>query len=261
MLTQSEIDQYQEAGYVIPSAFRLESRELERLTGGVQSVLDDNPDVPPDRLINCHLDAAPPYGVNGYGGFGDLARDPRILDMVQQLLGPDLILWSTHLFCKPGEKGREVPWHQDGQYWPIRPLATCTAWVALDKVDIGNGAMKVLPGSHRKGDYRHFQDDSPDLTLNQVIDPEQYDEADAVHLELEPGQLSLHDVHLVHGSAANTSGRRRAGLALRYMPASASFRRDLPIGGAKFDWATIPIELVRGRAIDETNDFRAGHPA
>lgn len=259
MLSQTEIESYKRDGYVIPAAFRLAEDECEVLREGLDQVLAKNPGVPPDRLINVHLNGKPPYGAQGFTGFEVLSRDERILDMVEQVAGPDLILWLTHLFCKPPVKGREVPWHQDGQYWPIRPHATCTVWLALDDVDRENGAMRVIPGSHKQGTYRHRTDLSPNLTLNQVAENEQFDESEARYIELKTGQVSLHDIDILHGSAANTSGRRRAGLALRYLPTTAWFRRDLQMPSAKLDWGLLPLSLVRGVNRNEGNDLEVGH--
>jgi ectoine hydroxylase-related dioxygenase (phytanoyl-CoA dioxygenase family) len=72
-------------------------------------------------------------GVRGSRAFLDLARDPEIVELVSGVLGEDLILWGCHVFCKPAAEGYETPWHQDGHYWPIRPLANCTVWVALEE--------------------------------------------------------------------------------------------------------------------------------
>ena len=92
---------------------------------------------------------------------------------------------------------------------------------ALDTVDQDNSAMRIIPGSHQHGPFRHTTDLSNALTLNQVADTSQFDENTAQYIELQPGQVSLHDIGVLHGSAANTSGRRRTGLALRYMPSTA----------------------------------------
>ena len=97
------------------------------------------------------------------------------------------------------------------------------------------------------------------LTLSQVIGDDQLADKDVRYIELEPGQVSLHDVGIVHGSAANTSGRRRAGLAMRYMPATSGFYRDEDMPLSKFDWSTLPIELVKGDNINSINDFHIGH--
>jgi ectoine hydroxylase-related dioxygenase (phytanoyl-CoA dioxygenase family) len=193
----------------------------------------------------------------------EAARHPSILDLLEQILGPDLVLWITRVLCKPAAKGREVPWHQDGEYWLMRPLATCSVWIALDRVSVANGCMRVIPGSHlRKELYRHHVTDRENLVLNLELDRDQFDESTAVNIELEPGQMSLHDVRLIHGSLANTSGERRAALIMRYMPATSYYdrsqvakRRD----NSPFNIFDQPLWLMRG--VDRTgkNDFVRGH--
>ena len=183
----------------------------------------DNPDILPDRLSNSHLDGAAPYGVRGQKGFYDIAHGSRILDMAEAVLGPDLILMLTHLFCKPAGGSRAVPWHQDGPFWPVDPLVSCSVWVAIDKVDDENGAMRVIPGSHH-GNYRaHHLVEDPNLSLNREIDLTYEEERKAVTIELKPGQVSLHDIGLIHGSGANASPRHRAGA-----PASLSVTSRRP---------------------------------
>ena len=105
--------------------------------------------------------------------------------------------------------GARVPWHQDGEYWPIRPPATVTVWIALDRVDRGNGAMQWVPGSHRVGYFKHRNVANPQFALDNEIDDPRFDPRAARYNELEPGELSLHDVLLVHGSEPNTSSRRQ----------------------------------------------------
>ena len=157
-----------------------------------------------------------------------------------------------------------MPWHQDGQYWPIRPLATCTVWVAIDDSVIENGCLRVIPGSHKSSTlFEHCNSERERLTLNQEVTPEHMPADEPVDVELNAGQMSLHDVYLVHGSNENTSTKRRAGVAIRYMPATSRFRRDLipPSDSAGFmvDFSKRPIWLVRGRDVSETNDFVVGH--
>ena len=193
-----------------------------------------------------------------------MARDPEIVDLVAQVLGPDVILWGCHVFCKPGGDGYETPWHQDGHYWPIRPLATCTVWVALDRSDKSNGCLRVIPGSQAgKQLHEHLHEDRTDLVLQQRMAAGAFDEKDAVDLELEPGQMSMHDVYMIHGASANRSPRRRAGVALRYMPATSLFDRALKPHdgktGVPVAFAKRPLWLLRGQ--DRAgNDFKVGHP-
>ena len=99
MLTTSEIESYREDGFVIPRHFRLSETELERLRDAVDSVISTNPDTPTDFLFNVHLDRLPPLRLVGHSAFSTLVTDDNILDMVEQLIGPDIINWATHLFC------------------------------------------------------------------------------------------------------------------------------------------------------------------
>ena len=256
MLTTAEIETYHREGYVIPQDFRLGDDEVQRLRDALDAVLADNPDIMPDRIMNPHLNGGKPYGVRGQKAFHDLVHDPRILAMAQDVMGPDLILLFTHLFCKPAESSRIVPWHQDGPFWPVKPMASCTIWVALDGVDEDNGAMKVIPGSHKGEAIEHELLDDPNSTLNRELKIEDVDEGAAELIELKAGQLSLHDIGLIHASAANTSGRRRAGLALRYMPATSCMYRAMPNAAAS--WEDMPMELVAGENRNPGNDFSLG---
>jgi ectoine hydroxylase-related dioxygenase (phytanoyl-CoA dioxygenase family) len=131
-------------------------------------------------------------------------------------------------FAKPAHGGKRTPWHQDGEYWPIRPLATCTVWLAVDAATPENGCLKFIRGSHKDQRLKaHNRTDATDVTLNQELDPSTYDEAEAVDLVLEPGQISLHDVYLLHGSEANHSDKPRRGMTMRFMPTTSLFDRDL----------------------------------
>ena len=140
----------------------------------------------------------------------------------------DALPICCQVFCKPASDGMEVPMHQDGHYWPIQPLATCTAWVAIDDSNVGNGCLRVIPGSHSgQHYYQHSKSDREHLVLNQHVDDPRVDIGNAVDVELSPGQFSLHDVYMIHGSNPNTSNERRAGVAIRYMPATSHFNRSL----------------------------------
>ena len=75
---------------------------------------------------------------------------PEIVELVSGVLGDDIILWGCHVFCKPAEQGYETPGHQDGHYWPIRPLANCTVWVALEASTVENGCLRVIPPHARR---------------------------------------------------------------------------------------------------------------
>ena len=255
-LTAAEIADYETDGVVIPE-FRIPDPEVTRLREALQRVLDANPDRRPENLMNVHISDGPEGNV-GDPAFMDFAAYPPLLDSVEAVIGEDIFLWGCALFCKPAATGLEVPWHQDGHYWPIRPLANCTVWLALDEVAADNGCMRVIPGSHRDGLRSHHTDSADTLALDQVLDDDAFDPAAARDIVLSPGQFSMHDVNLIHGSNANTSGRRRAGLALRYMPATSVFVRDLssPSGATRTsapNFADRPIFLMRGRDVSGKN--------
>ncbi len=269
-LSPAEILQYREQGYVVP-AWRLSQAWVERMQGALQTLINNNPGVRPEKLVSAHIESqsrpgSNDEGVKGCSDFLELAMHPGVVDLASQVLGPDVILWGCHVFCKPASEGFETPWHQDGHYWPIRPLATCTVWVALEPSTRANGCLRVIPGSHRAQQlHPHLHEDRTDLTLNQRMADGSFDEAEAADIELEPGQMSLHDVYMIHGAKANLSGQRRTGVALRYMPGTSLFDRDLrPVdgqSGVPVSFATRPLWLLRGQDRTGRNDFAVGHPA
>ncbi len=262
-LSVTEISKYREEGYVVP-AFRLAEPKVQALRATLDRLLRDNPGVRPEKLVSAHIEGKNDEGVKGSKDFLDLAQDPDIVSMVSQIIGDDIILWGCHVFCKPPGDGFETPWHQDGHYWPIRPLATCTVWVALDESVIENGCLQVIPGSQQgKVLHEHLHEDRDDLTLTQRMANGTFDEARAVSLELQPGQMSMHDVFMIHGAQANRSAKRRTGVALRYMPGSSYLDRAQHElsgkTGVGVDWATRPLWLLRGQDRTGRNDFEVGH--
>ncbi len=149
----------------------------------------------------------------------DLVRHPRILDAVEDLYGPDLLCWSSSFFIKEQESPAFVSWHQDSTYWGLSRPDIVTAWVAFTPADASNGAMQVIPGTHKLDQVPHRDTFAKHnlLTRGQEVAVE-VDEGQAVRLDLRPGEMSLHHVRLVHGSPPNTSEDRRIGYAIRYMP-------------------------------------------
>lgn len=267
-LTADEIAHYEAEGWLIPR-WRLAADRTEAMRAALDELLRRNPGVRPEKLVSAHVEgqgaAGNGEGVRGVADFLALARDPEIVELVADVIGQNVVLWGCHVFCKPAAEGYETPWHQDGHYWPIRPLANCTVWVALEPSTRENGCLRVIPRSHLgQRLHEHLHEDRLDLTLNQRLAAGSFDEADAVDLELAPGQMSLHDVYMVHGAAANRSAQRRTGVALRYMPASSVFERDLRPAhgqtGVPVNFAHRPLWLLRGHDVSGRNDFVVGHP-
>ena len=250
MLTAEQIAQYHEDGYVTPD-YRVPETELSDIRSHHDRLIARHPEFRHYCPSILAFDLA----------FLNYARKPEILDMVEQVLGPNIALWNSSFFAKPARDGYETPWHQDGEYWPLRPLATCSVWIAVDASNSENGCLRVVKGSHKARKLRsHHTNANPELTLHQEIDDDEIDLAEAVDLELEAGQISLHDVYLTHGSLANRSERPRRGMTLRYMPTSTVFDRDfarrLADEKGLMDHTERTLFLVRG--IDESgkNDFR-----
>ena len=262
-LSAQEIAHYQAEGYVVPQ-FRLPAARVAQMRDALDALIRANPGVRPEKLVSAHIEGDNGEGVRGNREFLDLAMDPEIVELVSGVIGDDVILWGCHVFCKPAEEGFETPWHQDGHYWPIRPLANCTVWVALEESTIENGCLRVIPRSHQGHVlHEHLHEDRNDLTLNQRMAAGSFDEASAVDLELQPSQMSLHDVYMIHGAKANTSARRRTGVALRYMPGTSVFERDLRPAdgktGVAVNFAQRPLWLLRGVDRSGRNDFEVGH--
>ncbi len=262
-LHADEIEFYRAEGWVIPR-FRLPGARTAAMVTALDALLRDNPGVRPEKLVSVHVEGDNGEGVRGSRAFLDLAREPEIVELVSGVLGDDISLWGCHVFCKPATQGYETPWHQDGHYWPIRPLANCTVWVALEASTVENGCLRVIPRSHvGQHLHEHLHEDRSDLTLNQRLAAGTFDEASAVDLELQPGEMSLHDVYMIHGAKANRSAKRRTGVALRYMPATSVFERHLkPVDGktgVAVDFAHRPLWLVKGTDRSGRNDLEVGH--
>ena len=261
-LSQAQIAAYGRDGllvppYCIPFDMHLRMRE------SLDKLLSDNAEIAPESLVCPHISYGSTHNAAAAAQWFDYASNPQILDLVEQLIGPDIILWGSQVFCKPALSGKAIPWHQDGQYWPIKPRATCSVWIALDDATLENGSMRYIPGSHSSASvYAHRSSERDDVVLDQEVEPELFDSSIARDDILESGQFSLHDVYLIHGSDANRSAKRRAAFVIRYMPATSLFERfvgdEHNQAGVSFSMSKRPIWLLRGR--DRAgNDFSVGH--
>ena len=166
----------------------------------------------------------------------DAIRDPRLLDVVEPLTGPDILCWTTHWFIKEAGTSNYVSWHQDSNYWGVETDSLVTAWLALSPATVESGCIRFLPGSHKGAALEHIDTFAADnmLTRGQTI--EGMDETKAVNIELQPGEVALFDYRLAHASDPNRSDDRRIGVGIRYVPTSARQVRS--------DWDS--ASLVRG---------------
>lgn len=149
----------------------------------------------------------------------ELVRHPKILDTIEDILGPNLLCWSSSLFVKDARDVSYISWHQDSTYWGLSHPDVITAWVALSHSTRANGCMRVDPGTHLMEQLPHKDTFAANnlLTRGQEVQVE-VDENHVVDIVLQPGEFSLHHVRIVHGSEPNGSGERRIGFAVRYIP-------------------------------------------
>jgi hypothetical protein len=212
MLTDAQVAQYREQGVAWPvrviseeaaGAIRERLEAYERASGG------------PLRGNLRHKSHLLFHFVS------ELVHDARVLDAIEDLYGPDLLCWNTNFFIKEADNPAFVSWHQDSTYWGLSKPDVVTAWIALSRSDEASGAMSVIPGSHLMDQIPHRDtfDDRNLLTRGQEVAVD-VDASQAARLDLEPGEMSLHHVRIVHGSPPNRSADRRIGLAIRYIPTS-----------------------------------------
>ncbi|OXS58974.1 phytanoyl-CoA dioxygenase [Cohnella sp. CIP 111063] len=209
LLTKTEVDAYQEQGYTLYKKPVFSKEKMDRLRGIFEDHLAEKGDKLSDELDTPHF------------------RDKRlleflladeVLDLVEPIIGPNIMLWSSHFICKDPYVGRATPWHEDSAYWNGRfdkYDKIVTVWLAIDRSFKDNGCMRVIPGTHHNG---FSQYENVDMSVNtfhaQIKD---IDESKAVYFELEPGECSLHDSRIIHGAAANTSPYRRCGYTMRFI--------------------------------------------
>ncbi len=212
VLSPQQIDQYNREGFVAP----LDVFSVSEITE-IRNYFDA-------LLARVVAEGGNSYSISSahlkYGPVFDILTDPRIVDLVSDLYGDNLIAWGSHFFCKMPNDGKSVAWHQDASYWPLSPSKAVTVWLAIDDADRENACMKFVAGSHHVGHLTYRPSDSADHNvLSQSVDnAEQY--GSVVFDELRAGQVSMHSDLLLHGSEANQSHRRRCGLTLRYCAAS-----------------------------------------
>ena len=210
-LTIDEMNRYERDGFVFPlrvlpaeraRAYRARLEASEQAIGGAfVGIYTQKP-----HLLFTWLD--------------ELVREPAILDVVEDLIGPDLLLWSTEFFIKNPGDGRFVTWHQDDTYWHIEPTTQVTAWIALDDVPLASGPVRYLPGSHCDARLPIVNQPSPDNMLISGQIAQNVDSGRAIDAVLAAGEMAIHHTGTLHESAPNRWTDRRVGIAARFVPTS-----------------------------------------
>jgi non-haem Fe2+, alpha-ketoglutarate-dependent halogenase len=209
VLTEEQIAQYRDQGYVFPvpaldpdevAAARASLEAREAATGAP---------IKPGERSKAHL---------LFTWVDDIMRNPRLLDAVEDLIGPDILCWNTIFWIKEAYSPSYVGWHQDLKYWGLDNDELVTVWVALSPATEESGCMSVLPGSHRELlDHAETYSDDNLLSRGQELTIDVAGRS-TVAMPLQAGEASFHNVKAAHGSGANRSDDRRIGLSLHYMP-------------------------------------------
>lgn len=241
VLTQQQIDQYHEQGFISPIDVMPEDEALS-YRHRLEAIERDYPDeINAKNRNNAHL---------SFACLDELVHHPVIVDAVEDLIGANISLWGSVLFIKEPHSAGYVSWHQDATYMGIEPHDFVTPWLALTHSHRDNGCMSMIPGSHIDAIHSHedtFAEDNI-LTRGQVVPG--VDAASAVDLILRPGQMSLHHAKTIHGSQPNHSDQRRIGFAIQsYTPAhvqqSIGEKYRLPIRGEVDDKDGIVLRRPR----------------
>lgn len=206
-LTADDISAYNAQGFVQPFDIFSPS-EISEIRSYLNTLMSD---LGPDGA----------YGVNCYqarlSGLWDIATDARILDHVEDIIGPDILCWASAILSKKPHDPKAVPWHQDASFWALSPAHTVTVWLAIDDANEQNSAMRFIPGTHDKGELPVAKTDGS-ANVFHIGTANAEAMGDPFTNTLKAGQMSMHADMLVHGSNANTSDYRRCGFTLRYCP-------------------------------------------
>jgi hypothetical protein len=250
-LTAEQVTFYRREGYLLPGEQVFPAKKFQALKDHFEELL-----------------ARWPAGQRPEGMDVPHFTDPKlmewlladeVLDLVEPIIGPDIALFSSHFICKPKGDGKRVPWHEDSAYWNkmLSPMEVITVWLAIDPSTEANGCMYVIPRTHNTG-RKGFSDYDPvDASQNVFpteITPSQRNDALAVPCVLAPGECSLHDGRLMHGSPPNTSSIRRCGYTMRYIPTTVKFN------AAAFPWQQIYLARGRDHAGNQYADPSKAYP-
>lgn len=203
--------QYDDSGYIFPLRVMSPTTAAQYRSRLEAAESQTNGDVAKLKLMQIQ-----PAAVLDFAD--EIARLPAIVEPVTEILGKDVLLWNATFFIKEPQSSSYISWHQDLKYWGLDDSHEVTAWLALSNVTTATGCMKFVPGTHLQDMAEHIDTFEKDnlLSRGQEIAVD-ISEDDAVHVELQPGEISLHHGKLFHGSSPNTTDDRRIGLALRYI--------------------------------------------
>lgn len=233
MLSAHQVNSYRRDGLLFPLAaltkaevhyFRSCHDELDRRLGGRAT---------PEQKGDCHLT---------FKWVCDLAMHPTVLDAVEDIIGPNILIHSSTIFTKYAHDEKFVSWHQDSHYWHLSEPQLVSAWIALTDSTIENGCLRVLPRTHTRS-FEHLEKPQQTNILQRGQTVSEVLDVRAVDILLRAGQMSFHHANLIHGSKPNTSTGPRIGVAVRYVATSVKQKK-----------LHIPVILASGR--DQYHHYR-----
>ncbi|MCA1662135.1 MAG: phytanoyl-CoA dioxygenase family protein [Novosphingobium sp.] len=216
----------------------IDAELVAEASGHVEWLARKHPELRPEQLGN-RLVGSDPFWLR-------LVSDPRLLDIAEQFIGPDIALFASHYISKPAGDGLPVLWHQDGSYWPLEPMEVVSLWLAIDDSTSENGCVRVIPGTQELDLQALERRDDVANVLKSGMDEAAVDEGCAVDLVLRAGDVSIHHPNVIHGSSGNASPHRRCGLTIRYIPTTTRIVSDER-------WPS--AFLLRGKGVEGVNDY------
>jgi hypothetical protein len=209
LLSEAQLRQFRDEGYALP--FRAMSGEAAQLCRKRIEAYEASAGHDANRTLKIKGHLAFPWLV-------ELGRNPTVLDAVEDVIGPDLLLFGASIFAKDAHDPRYVSWHQDSAYFGLSPHLEVTAWIGFTPSRVESGCLRILPKSHLGPDLHHVETHAPDNMLARGQTIMGIDESKAVELELEAGEFSLHHERTAHASHPNRGDDRRIGFAFFYIP-------------------------------------------
>lgn len=208
-LTPEQTERYEREGYLCP--FEAFPAATAREYCAKLAAFGDEAGEDPLNILRIKAHLVTPWLV-------EMARTPSVLDVVEDLIGPDIRLYLSALWAKDARDGTFVSWHQDSTYFGLDPHDEVTVWIALTPSTVESGCVRVLPGSHRQPDMHHVETRDPSNLLSRGQAIQDIDESAAVDMELQPGQFSVHHERMIHGSEPNNTEMPRVGFSFMYIP-------------------------------------------
>src|SRR5476649_745110 len=239
ILSPAQVAQYQRDGFACPASV-LGAAEVRELRADLEhwEKLQGHPLDFPEKSKSYLL----------YNWAYTLVHHPKVLDAVEDLLGPDILVYHSTMWIKEAHTPAHVRWHQDGAYFFLDPLEHVTALVALSEASELAGCMRVVPGTHRLPMIEHDDKPAPhDMIKRGQGISDRFDHEKGVSMPLHAGELSLHHTALVHCSPGNDNDDRRMGLGVSFVPAHVK-----PLGAVKPSALLVRGQDRHGNFVPET---------